>query len=134
MLIGKCIVKVFLASDDLAIKLVTDTGEELIIRVGGDCCAQSFFQHVDLPTRLPFVIKSTELYDLGQDNEEYGDVTDKYGCKIYTSTGVMDIECRTSHNGYYGGNIVLPSKDGDDYFCGGVFGQNISSENWVELT
>lgn len=132
MLIGKCIVQVFLASDDLAVKLVTDTGEDLIIRVDGDCCAHSFFQHVELPVKLPFVIQGVEDYTLESIHAEYGDVTDRYGCKLITSTGIMDMECRTEHNGYYGGNIVLPGED--TYFYGGVYGQNISNENWIELT
>ncbi len=133
MLIGKTIVQVFKASDDLAIKLVTDQGEDLIIRVDGDCCANSFFHHVDLPVSLPFTITGIDEYTLDTVNGEYGDVTDRYGCKINTTTGVMDIECRTEHNGYYGGNIVFPNSDEDDYFYGGVFGQNVSNNDWVEL-
>lgn len=40
-----------------------------------------------------------------------------------------DAECIES-NGYYGGNLVWPDADDSPYYYGGVFGQNVSNNQW----
>jgi hypothetical protein len=40
------------------------------------------------------------------------------------------IDYRNESNGYYGGELCWP----DDHFYGGVHGQNVSTEQWVDVT
>lgn len=53
-----------------------------------------------------------------------------YGFKIQTQKGDVVIEYRNSSNGYYGGNLAW---NDDDYFYGGVFGQNNSKLEWEQI-
>lgn len=130
-MIGKKVNSILIADDKKAIKLNCDDGE-YVVRVDGDCCSQSWIEHVELPALgLPFTITSIEGLDMGKDpieNDEF-EYLQFYGCKVSTDKGDMVIDYRNESNGYYGGDIIWP----DDYFCNGVYGQNVSSENWIEL-
>ncbi len=44
--------------------------------------------------------------------------------------GACVIDYRNESNGYYGGDLVWPGKA--HHFYGGVYGQNVSTERWVE--
>lgn len=128
VLTGKTIVDVQIASDKKALRFVTSDGE-VVARTDGDCCSDTWVEHVDLPARgFPAVVQAVEdvdMPDLGSPNNY--DVIAYYGCRIITDKGEMLIDYRNSSNGYYGGNLVWP---GDRYFYGGVYGQNISTEEW----
>jgi hypothetical protein len=102
--------------------------------VDADCCSHTWIESIELPA-LGFPAVVTEVKDLdlcreSESNEEH-ECLRFYGARIDTDRGSIDIEYRNSSNGYYGGSIVWP---GDDHFYGGVFGQNISYENWQEVT
>ena len=55
------------------------------------------------------------------------DVLQFYGFKITTTRGVCVIDFRNESNGYYGGELSWPN---ERYYYGGVFGQNVSAEDW----
>lgn len=156
-LIGKTIIAMNIASDGLALQIITSDKEEIIVRVDGDCCSHTWIEHVQLPP-LGFPALVTDVdeltfeyddppveepfnsqmedneygeYDDDDDDYEYDDsVIVEYGCAIRTLKGDILIEYRNSSNGYYGGNLCWPG----DYFYGGVHGQNISNNQWVEIS
>lgn len=132
LLINKSIVDVKIAADKEAMLFVTDCGQHLVVRVDADCCSNTWIESVEMPALgLPFTILSCEDLDMGRENEEIDyDYIQYYGAKIVTTKGEMVIDYRNSSNGYYGGNIVWP---GDEYFYGGVHGQNVSDEEWIDI-
>jgi hypothetical protein len=128
-LVGKTIIKIRIAEDKRALLFITDGGE-IIVRADGDCCSDTWIEHIELPT-LPAKVASVEdidMPDLGSPSEY--ECIQYYGCKITTDKGVMVIDYRNESNGYYGGSLSWPD---DDYFYGGVHGQNVSDEKWKDL-
>lgn len=132
ILIGRTIESLQIADDRKALRFVTTEGE-VIAKCDGDCCSNTWIEHLELPA-LGFPAKVVSVDDLDgrrEESGEYGDVTQHYGCKITTERGEIVIDYRNASNGYYGGNLSWPD---DDYFYGGVHGQNISTCNWVDAT
>ena len=130
-LIGKTIVDLKIAEDKQALLFVTSDGENLIARVDADCCSYSWVESVELPALgLPFAIRQIESLELNTELDTRDGEMAFYGAKIITDKGDMVIDYRNESNGYYGGSISWP---GDDYFYGGVHGQNVSKEVWVEI-
>ena len=131
-LVGKTIKQIKIADDDKALLFVCDDGEH-IIRADGDCCSSTWIESVETPA-LGFPCKVIEVKDLDMPDREYNEDEYEYlafyGCSIKTDKGEIVIDYRNESNGYYGGNLSWPD---DGYFYGGVYGQNVSSENWVEL-
>ena len=130
-LIGKTILGMKIADDKKAILFITDAGE-LIARADGDCCSDTWVENIELPVKgFPAKIVSIDnldMPDLGQ--QDNCDVMAYYGAKIVTDKGDIVIDYRNSSNGYYGGNLCWP---GDDYFYGGVYGQNVSKNVWKDI-
>jgi hypothetical protein len=131
-LVGKTIQKVYVAEDRMAIKFITSEGEEIIAKTDGDCCSHSYIQHVEFSSIFPakvFKVEDVQMSDLPQAEDSYGDVTACYGFKVFTDKGIFFLEYRNDSNGYYGGHLSWD----DEYFYGGVHGQNVSNEKWEEL-
>ena len=131
-LIGKVITNVWLAKDKRAIKFDIENEDSIIARADGDCCSVSWIEEIDLPSMLIGKVISVEdinMPDLGQPNEY--DLIQYYGCKITTDKGSCIIDYRNESNGYYGGNLSWPNDRSS--FYGGVYGQNISQEDWQPL-
>jgi hypothetical protein len=129
-LVGKTIEKIKIATDKKALLFVTDCGE-IIARADGDCCSSTWIEHMELPA-MGFPAKVTAVEDLDMPDlgspDEY-EVIAYYGCKITTDKGVIVIDYRNESNGYYGGNLAWP----DDHFYGGVYGQNVSDDDWKDV-
>lgn len=129
-LVGRTIARLDLADDKKAFKLTLDGGEGVVVRVDGDCCSDSWIEHIQSPDLLlgaPVVaVSEIELPGSTDDNE-----LQVYGFAIDTAKGRCVIDFRNASNGYYGGNLAWPD---DGYFYGGVFGQNVSTEQWREVT
>lgn len=131
LLIGKTITTFKIADDRKALLFVTAEGENLIAKADADCCSETWIESVELPALgTPFTISAIEDLELnvGQDTRD-GELA-FYGAKIVTDKGDLVIDYRNESNGYYGGSMCWP---GDDYFYGGVYGQNVSTENWVDV-
>lgn len=127
-LVGKTVIAVYLADDHHAIRFDLG-GEPFIVRVEGDCCSHTWIESLDAPENLLGTVLAVEdipMPNHGQAAEYEDDVIQYYGCKIITTKGTCVIDYRNESNGYYGGNLVWP----DDYYYGGVFGQNTSTERW----
>lgn len=131
ILINKIITDIKIAEDKQAIKLLTTEGE-IIARADGDCCSHSWIESIELPALgFPALVISfgdIDMPDLGCPPDE--ECVSYYGFKIVTDKGEIIIDYRNSSNGYYGGSLSWPD---NGYFYGGVHGQNISDEKWVEI-
>jgi len=127
-LIGKTITSIEVAKDKKAIKFNLADANSIIVKADGDCCSSTWIESLDMPEAIlgapVTAVEDIPMPDLGQ--PEY-DVIQYYGCKITTTKGSCVIDYRNESNGYYGGNLSWPE---DDYFYGGVYGQNISKEEW----
>lgn len=136
-LIGQVVTRILLADDRRAIKFVLADGREIVAKCRGDCCSYTWIEDVinhDAATGSP-VIEVVNL-DLpkelcqptktGNDEEKM----EYYGLAIDTDHGRCTIAYRNSSNGHYGGSLAWER----GYHWGGVYGQNISSENWRPLT
>lgn len=133
LLIGKNIVSMKIAADNEAILFVTDGGESLVAKVDADCCSHTWVESIELPAKgFPFTVEDVQDLDMGKEplSDDSFECLQFYGAKIITSSGDMVIDYRNESNGYYGGSICWP---GDGYFYGGVYSQNVSDEEWVEI-
>ncbi len=129
---NKIILDIKIADDQKALKFITNDGE-IIAKTDGDCCSNSWIENIDLPINgFPARVISVDNLDLDKESEgEHGsEVTQFYGLKITTDKGDILLDYRNESNGYYGGNLHWPD---ESYFYGGVYGQNISTENWINI-
>jgi hypothetical protein len=129
---GKTILDIKIADDKEAIKFITNEGD-VICRVDADCCSHSWVESIELPAGgFPAQVLKAEDLDLNKpdvSDDEY-ECLQFYGFKISTNKGDIIIDYRNSSNGYYGGSLSWPD---ESYFYGGVYGQNISTENWINI-
>jgi hypothetical protein len=130
---GKSITAIEIANDKKAVRFLIEGDNPVVAKADGDCCSNSWIEHVELPA-MGFPVKVISVKDIDlpgscDDSEEYECLT-VYGCKIVTDKGDIIIDYRNSSNGYYGGDLVWPD---NDYFYGGVYGQNVSNEDWEPL-
>jgi hypothetical protein len=131
ILVGKTITKIKIAEDKQAILFITEDGE-IMAKCDGDCCSYTWVEHMTLPyLGLPCKVLAADDIPMPDLGEMPGcEQVSYYGFKISTDKGDIVIDYRNDSNGYYGGNICWPN---DNYFYGGVYGQNISKENWQEI-
>lgn len=131
-LVGKKIKSMKIAKDKQAILFETECGLGLQALVDADCCSYTWIESIELPAKgFPFEIISIDDLDM----PDLGDMPDcdcvsYYGAKITTTSGDLVIDYRNDSNGYYGGSMCWP---GEDYFYGGVYGQNVSKLEWEEI-
>jgi hypothetical protein len=137
ILVGKTIKKIFLADDRKAIKFVLDNNDSIIARCDGDCCSHTWIEDLINPENaIDSEVLSADDIDLPEEfqnktkTDNYEEEMLYYGFAIVTNKGKFTIAYRNSSNGYYGGNLSWPD---NEYYYGGVHGQNISKENWVEV-
>jgi hypothetical protein len=133
ILVGKTINQIKIADDKEAILFQTDSGD-VVARCDADCCSHTWIEHIELPALgFPALVLAVDDLELpgSDDNHPEHDCLQVYGLKVTTNKGEIVIDYRNSSNGYYGGNLSWPD---DRYFYGGVYGQNVSSQNWVDVT
>jgi hypothetical protein len=122
---GKVLTGIELASDNKAMRFLSE-GEPILARADGDCCSESWIEHIEIPVSFPAKVLSVEGLYYDESEESDYEVIVRYGLKVVTDKGDLVIDYRNSSNGYYGGDLVF----GDDYFYGGVWGQNESNNEW----
>lgn len=129
-LIGATITAIYIASDKEAIKFVTDRGE-VVAHCDADCCSHTWIEHVELPALgLPAKVIAEADLELPEGLETDEGLIQFYGLKLPIVRGDFVIDYRNESNGYYGGNLSWPD---DEFFYGGVYGQNVSNEEWQLL-
>jgi hypothetical protein len=130
---NKTITAIEIASDRKAMRFLIDGGEPIVAKADGDCCSSSWIEHIEIAARgFPATVVKVEDLDLpgSTDNDREHECLQVYGLEITTDKGEIVIDFRNSSNGYYGGNLSWP----DDYFYGGVSGQNVSTEEWQAVS
>ncbi len=115
----------------MAILFLLENDEQLIARVDADCCSHTWIEHIELPTEFPCEVISGDSLRLNQDCDDRDGELSFYGYKLTTTKGDIVIDYRNESNGYYGGSILFG--DEPERFYGGVYGQNISKLEWVEI-
>lgn len=128
---GKTITAVYLSADAKALRFDIEHGDPIIAQADGDCCSETWIESVDAPERLigePVLsAEDIEMPDLGTPEDK--ECVAYYGFKIVTAKGDVVVDYRNNSNGYYGGSLEWPG----EYFYGGVYGQNVSNNEWRKL-
>jgi hypothetical protein len=80
----------------------------------GDCCSNSWFEHISgVEFLVGHTIVKTENIDMNSitpEDEKGHECLQQYGYRLTTDKGYFEIDMRNSSNGYYGGYIVGPRK------------------------
>jgi hypothetical protein len=105
-LLNKTINEVYIGEDKTYLKFVTSEGE-FSYYAYGDCCSQSWFNHLDGLDRL---IGQEVKQIVGKPSSEVlpekdQDQVEMYGWTLITPKGYVDLEMRNDSNGYYGGSV-----------------------------
>jgi hypothetical protein len=110
--IGKIIVKITDENDDLQLHL--ENGEIIYFSAEGDCCSESWVEHIESPKKPEKIleIKEIEISDYKEEKIDYKkkkkeeiDCLSLYFYQINTDGGSYLIELRNNSNGYYGGYL-----------------------------
>jgi hypothetical protein len=131
ILVGRTITAVYLAEDKKAIRFDVAGGDPIIAKADGDCCSSTWIENIENAEALigTPVLSASDI-SMREDQRDDDGLIQFYGFKISTAKGDCILDYRNESNGYYGGNLSWP---GDGYFYGGVFGQNVSKEEWREV-
>ena len=131
-LIGKTITAFDMSNDRKAMRFVVADGDPVVVLCEGDCCSETWVEHVSLPARgfpaLVLEADDIEMPDLGEMPDR--EVVVYYGFKVTTDKGEMVVDYRNESNGFYGGNLSWPGQS--DYV--GVHGQNMPVLEWRGVT
>lgn len=129
-LVGKTINEIMLASDKKAILFKCSDGDH-IAKADGDCCSDTWVENIEVTVlSFPCTVLSVNYLETRDDEEADYECVQFYGLRINTDKGSIELDYRNSSNGYYGGNLSWPD---DTYFYGGVYGQNVSNNDWKSL-
>lgn len=122
-LIGKRILAAMLGNgdvrsgdrDNMYLRFVADDGNVITYFAEGDCCAIAWIAGVSGMVEPPFTILNARLASYTSKERASFEVLDTGTYLIYTDKGTIAVELRVSHNGYYGGSLILydgPDTDG----------------------
>lgn len=133
-LIGKTLTAVHLADDRKAIRFDVNDSDPIVAHCDGDCCSSTWIENIENAEALigSPVIEATVI---GMPEREHPedvnrDVVAYYGFRIRTAKGDCVLDYRNESNGYYGGSLEWPQSI---YYYGGVYGQNVSNERWLQI-
>lgn len=112
LLIGKRLRSVSLSGDKQLITFVEEDGTSHLFRAEGECCSQSWIEHLELPEPVDGVCV-TAVDDSGcVDRKDLPDhLLQVYSTTVRTNRGDIAIEYRNSSNGYYGGYLEFERTD-----------------------
>lgn len=91
----------------------------IALAVGDYCSYATWIEDIEAPKDLEGaeILEAVRpAYGHTADQDEGDEVLDIWIEKIATSKGIIDIEMRCSHNGYYGGYLVFSKFEGGEYF------------------
>jgi hypothetical protein len=119
-LVGLVVTEALINEQKDYVLLKTDKGDKHLTWEG-ECCANCFIAHIEGAENLAgstiVSVKNTEWVDLKRNRDEC-EVIEHMGTKIKTTKGIVEIETRVEHNGYYGGEICVNSfAPMDQYAC-----------------
>lgn len=85
-------------------------------KVEGDCCSQSWIEHLELPNDYigeKIIAVFDDVMDRKDDDENY-ECLQVYKTTFRTHKGDITLEYRNSSNGYYGGYLVRVDEKGEE--------------------
>jgi len=102
-LLGLTLVKTEIVDGDLHLHtLESGVG---VFKAYGDCCAHAYVESINESAVLPAKILGWEHKSHRSENDKYGESLDYDFYTMKTESGYIDVELRTSHNGYYSGAL-----------------------------
>lgn len=112
VLTGLTIRSALIGNEKETLILTTDSGKKYEFNAVGDCCSNSWFEHMNgVESLIGHAILNVITREIPEDkqtassHELNDDVISYYGWTIETVAGRFDIEMRNASNGYYGGYI-----------------------------
>jgi len=101
-IIGQTLKSVYINQDKTDIIVECENGKFYPFVTDGDCCSETWIEHVTLPWREEKIEKVEEI-DLG----DAMPTRQEHDCLYGISIGSLHVEFRNSSNGYYGGYIEM---------------------------
>ena len=113
-LLGHTITSVSI-EDDGHRMVITTRSHRFVFHSEGDCCAVAYLMKPcdkDIQSIIGQEVVAVNAHGFKtEERGDWGDVIDTQFYSIQTHNGDLDLELRTSHNGYYGGWITLTSME-----------------------
>lgn len=127
-MVGRKITIVALNQERTQISFMFDDGHHRTFNVEGDCCSNSWIEHLEMPTTTSggTVIGVHNGEPITQDHDDHdhdperiGSSTNEsirvYNTVIQTDLGDIVIEYRNASNGYYGGSLSSPHVEWEEF-------------------
>ena len=109
-LAGKHLSAVEISDDKTLLVFRLDDGRTLTYTAEGDCCSQSWIEHLTVPSDIAGAeVTGWAEQDMGEKEEDYETIK-VYQTSFLTAKGEIIVEYRNSSNGYYGGWLEGPSE------------------------
>ncbi len=100
--------KAELSQDGETFTLTFFGGESMRFEAFGDCCSESWIEHLEAPKDLEGALltgyEEIPMSDEWLNDDEYQQV---YESRFLTDRGPIVLEFRNNSNGYYGGSLEL---------------------------
>lgn len=113
---GRFVKAAYINKDKDLVVLDTETGR-LFLTWEGDCCSLCYLAHaegIDALVGATIIKGKSAKWVILEDDEH--DVLESMGTKLTTSKGYVTFETRLSHNGYYGGEILVSDDEPMDQY------------------
>ena len=86
-------------------------GRTLTYTAEGDCCSQSWIEHITVPPDIDGAVVATySETDIGERSDGRAGLLRLYQTAFQTDRGEVIVEYRNSSNGYYGGWLRGPAE------------------------
>lgn len=122
---GKTVTDMKVSKNRQCVMLNLDDDENLYLTAVGDCCSESWFEHIqDKSEIIGMKILKIEQVNLGRVTPTKQESDELYCIKFTTNNKWEDLwmlEFRNSSNGYYGGSVtlsILPLNEYNDPYEG----------------
>ena len=111
-LVGKKLKSVSLMDTRSEFHVETEDGAKLKFAVSGDCCSQSWIEHLELPDdyigATVLAIRTDGNEDrVTEEDRQKADHLQVYQTILATNRGEITLEYRNDSNGFYGGSLDL---------------------------
>ena len=108
-MLNRTLKSVTLSDDKEVIEFIFLDNDVFRFRVEGDCCSQSWIEHLTISDDIDGAVLLSVEQSEGVETpskEEYSECLQVYNTRFRTTRGDIILEYRNESNGYYGGYIV----------------------------
>ena len=123
---GLRVVEAQVSIDKTLVRLQDAEGRVVWLSAVGDCCSNSWFEHID-GMAPPFTLTEEpefdrwmepkkEVRDWNNPDDSGKDVLKIYAIKFKTNRGRASLELRNASNGYYGGTVEVSEEQPIDQY------------------